>query len=424
MTKPLHEWGALELARAIAARELSVQALAEALIERSRSLDPSLRAWAWFDEARARAAARALDRQAPRGPLHGVPIGVKDIIDTAGIPTAYGSAIYRDHVPGVDAACVALARAGGAWVLGKTVSAELANMTPGPTRHPRDARHTPGGSSSGSAAAVAAGLVPLALGTQTAGSVIRPAAFCGVVGYKPSTGRIPRAGVKGNAESLDEVGIFARSVGDAALLSSCLAMPAEPAAQAFAPRVAWTLTSRADALSDDSADMLAATLRRLSAAGAQVSELAWPPGWDTLFDAHFTVQWFETARALEPEWLYRRTQLSPGLVRMLAQGRRIAGDDYRRAREAAATGRAALGDIFAAVDVILAPAAAGAAPRGLRSTGDPLFSRPWQLLGCPCIALPVRDDIRGLPLGVQLIGRPGGDARLLAAAAWVEAAIR
>jgi Asp-tRNA(Asn)/Glu-tRNA(Gln) amidotransferase A subunit family amidase len=423
MNEPLHRWSALALARAIAARELGVATLANALIERSEALDPALRAWAWFDAGAARAAARRFDGAAIRGPLHGVPIGVKDIIDTAGMPTGCGSPIYAGHTPGVDAACVALARAAGGWVLGKTVSAELANMHPGPTTNPHDRRHTPGGSSSGSAAAVAAGLVPLALGTQTAGSVIRPAAFSGVVGYKPSAGRISRAGVKANADSLDDVGIFARSVDDAALLASVLS-PGAPSRQAFAPRVGWTLTSRAKAASGDTVALLAASASRLSAAGARVEELAWPAGWDALFDAHFTIQWFETARALEPEWLYRRKQLSAPLVRMLALGRRISGEDYGRAVAVAAAARAALDELFGGSDVVVAPAAPGAAPRGLRSTGDPVFNRPWQLLGCPCIALPVQRDGAGLPLAIQVIARPGDDARLLSAAAWMEAELR
>lgn len=419
MSVPLHRWSARQLARAIAARELKVLALADALVERSAALDPTLHAWAWFDPRRARAAARALDGQAAGGPLHGVPLGVKDIIDTAGIPTAHGSPIYAGHAPEVDAACVALARASGAWVLGKTVSAELANMTPGPTTNPHEARHTPGGSSSGSAAAVAAGLVPLALGTQTAGSVIRPAAFCGVVGFKPSPGRIPRAGVKAVADSLDEVGVFARSVDDAALLMSCLSSQ-QAITAAFAPRVGWTLTSRAGAASEDTVALLTDSVRRLSAAGARVGELAWPGDWDALFDAHFTIQWFETARALQPEWLYRRPQLSAELVRMLALGRAISADEYGRARAIAAQARATLEGVFAAFDVVVAPAAPGAAPRGLASTGDPVFSRPWQLLGCPCLALPVQQDPAGLPLAIQVIGRPGDDARVLGAAAWME----
>ncbi|HEX6704509.1 MAG TPA: amidase [Albitalea sp.] len=418
---PLHARSAVQLARALATRELSALALAEALIERREAIDASLRAWVWFDASNARRAARALDAGALRGPLHGLPLAVKDNIDTAGIPTGYGSAIHAGHVPGVDAACVALARAAGAWVLGKTVSTELANMTPGPTRHPLRAAHTPGGSSSGSAAAVAAGLAPLALGTQTAGSVIRPAAYCGIVGYKPSRGRIPRAGVRLNADSLDEVGVLARDVADAALLAGLLCgREGSLAPCASAPRLALTLTSRADALEAGSASLLADVARRVDAAGAQVGDLAWPAAFDALFDAHFVIQWFETARALEPEWLYRRAQLSPALSRALGRGRRITGAAYAEARACAQAAEAALARVFGEVDAIVAPAAPGAAPRGLASTGDPLFNRPWQLLGCPCVALPAGQDAQGLPLGIQLVGAPGADEQLLAIAAWIE----
>ena len=424
---PLHQWSAVELARALAARELKAEALASALVERSDAIEPALHAWAWFDAKRARLAARALDRGPVQGALHGLPLGVKDIIDTAGIPTSQGSPIYAGHVPDIDAACVSLARAAGAWVFGKTVSTEFANMTPGPTCHPHDPRHTPGGSSSGSAAAVAAGLVPLALGTQTAGSVIRPAAYCGVVGYKPSARRIPRVGVKANSDSLDEVGVLARSVDDAALLAATLSGQggaALPGALAFAPRVAWTLTSHAESASKDTVDLLAATARRLSAEAATVTALAWPESFSALFDAQFVIQWFETARALQAEWLYRRAQLSPELARALEAGRRLTGEAYGNARAAARAAGAALEALFADVDVIMAPAAPGAAPRGLQSTGDPVFNRPWQLLGCPCLALPAGHDAGGLPLAIQLVGRPGDDQRLLAAAAWIEAVLR
>ena len=424
MNNELHRWSALQLVRALATRELSVLQLATALIERSVALDASFHAWAWFDAKRARREARALDARAATGPLHGLPIAVKDNIDTAGIPTSYGSAIYAGNVPLIDAACVSLARAAGAWVLGKTVTTELANMTPGPTRNPRNLEHTPGGSSSGSAAAVAAGLAPLALGTQTAGSVIRPAAFCGIVGYKPSPRRVARAGVKANSDSLDEVGVLARCVDDAALLGLTLAGRAGatlPSAEAYAPRVGMTLTSRASMASASTVAMLDVTAQRLSAAGAIVRELAWPASFDALFDAQRAVQLFETARALAAEWQYRRAQLSAELASFLAEGRRISGEAYCAALATARRAGAALDTLFVELDVIIAPAAPGAAPRGLASTGDPVFNRPWQLLGCPCVAVPSGRDENGLPLGVQVIGRPGDDEKLLGVAAWIEA---
>ena len=350
-------------------------------------------------------------------------MAVKDNIDTAGIVTAQGSPIYAGQVPRADAACVALARAAGAWVLGKTVAAELANMTPGATRNPHHRAHTPGGSSSGSAAAVAAGMAPLALGTQTAGSVIRPAAFCGIVGYKPSAGRIPRAGVKAVSDTLDEVGVFARSVDDAALLAHALegrAGTALPSTAAFKPRMAVTLTPQSAALSDAMQTMLGAATQRLSAAGAVLRDQAdWPPAFAALFEAQRCVQLFETARALSLEHRCRRADLSATLVAFLDEGAALDPARYADALATARQARADLDAFFGDADLLLAPAALGAAPRGLASTGDPLFSRPWQLLGCPCLTVPGGIDANGLPLGLQLVARRQADARLFAAAAWV-----
>ncbi len=427
-TAPLHRWSAVRLARALATRELRAATLAEALIERSAALDPRLHAWVDWDPAGVRLRAFASHRTASAGMLHGVPFAVKDNIDTAGLATAYGSPIYAGHVPALDAACVALARAEGAWVLGKTVATEFANMVPAATRNPHHLGHTPGGSSSGSAAAVAAGLAPLALGTQTAGSVIRPAAFCGIVGYKPSPRRFPRAGVKANSDRLDEVGVLARSVDDAALLAQVLSGRVDaplPSTQAFAPRIGVTLTTRAAALSQAMRALLGAGALRLSAAGAAVRDVVLPAWFDALFDAQRIVQQFETARALAPELQYRRGQLSPELVAYLDAGCGLEAAVYAQALACRRAARHRLEeDLFAHVDVLLAPAATGAAPQGLASTGDPLFSRPWQLLGCPCVALPGGLDADGMPLGLQVIARPQGDDQALAAAAWIAAALQ
>lgn len=426
-TAPLHRWSAVRLARALATRELTAAVLAEALIERSAALEPQLRVWASFDADAVRQRAHALGRAARGGSLYGLPLAVKDNIDTAGLATAYGSPIYAGHVPALDAACVALARAEGAWVLGKTVATEFANMVPAATRNPHHVGHTPGGSSSGSAAAVAAGLAPLALGTQTAGSVIRPAAFCGIVGYKPSPRRIPRAGVKANSDRLDEIGVLARSVDDAALLAQVLSGHVDaplPSTQMFAPRIGVTPTTRAAALSESMRAMLGAGALRLSAAGAVVRDVALPAWFDALFDAQRIVQQFETARALAPELQYRRGQLSPELVAYLDAGCGLEVALYTQALACRRAARHSLEALFANVDVLLAPAATGAAPQGLASTGDPLFSRPWQLLGCPCVALPGGVDGAGMPLGLQVIARPQGDDQALAAAAWIAVALQ
>jgi amidase len=423
MPPPLHRWSAVRLARALARRTLNSAALAEALIERSAAREPDLQAWASFEPAAVRRRACAVDTGSVAGALRGLAIAVKDNIDTAGIETAQGSPIHAGQVPLADAACVALARSAGAWVLGKTVAAELANMTPGPTRNPHHLSHTPGGSSSGSAAAVAAGMAPLALGTQTAGSVIRPAAFCGIVGYKPSPGRVPRAGVKPVSDTLDEIGVLARSVDDAALLAHALEGrdgAALPSAAAFKPRLALTMTPQAAALSGAMQTMLGTAAQRLSAAGAAVGDLPpWPAAFAALFEAQRCVQLFETARALALEHRCRRGDLSAALAAFLDEGAALDPARYAQARIAAAHARATLDALFGDAELLLAPAACGAAPQGLSSTGDPLFSRPWQLLGCPCLTLPGAVDRHGLPLGLQLVARPQHDDRLFAAAAWV-----
>jgi Asp-tRNA(Asn)/Glu-tRNA(Gln) amidotransferase A subunit family amidase len=300
-------------------------------------------------------------------------------------------------------------------------------MAPGPTRNPHHLGHTPGGSSSGSAAAVAAGLAPLALGTQTAGSVIRPAAFCGIVGYKPSSRRIPRAGVKANADTLDEVGVLARSVDDAALLAqvlSCRASAARPSEQGFTPRIGVTLTSRASLLSEDMQAMIAASARRLSAAGARVHDVPpWPAAFDALFDAQRTVQSFETARALAAEFQYRRADLSPALASFLEEAHRVESAEYAAALACGRNASRAIEALFADADVLITPAAPGAAPSDLSTTGDPLFNRPWQLLDCPCVCVPGAVDPAGLPLGLQVVARPHDDDKAFAAAAWISRAL-
>lgn len=399
----------------------TVTTTTESLIARSAALEPRLRAWAAFDATALRRQARELDAATARGPLHGVAVAVKDNIDTAGLATAYGSPIYAGHVPVADGACVALLRGAGALIAGKAACTEFANFAPCATRNPWHAAHTPGGSSSGSAAAVAAGLVPLALGTQTAGSVIRPAAFCGIVGVKPSPRRVPRAGVKPNSDTLDEVGVMARSVAEAARAMAVLM--GSDTLLALAPRklrFGVTLTPRAAALSPAMAAMVKDAAKRLGAAGASVLQADWPEAFDGLFDAQRTVQVYETARALAPEWQYRRRQLSRGLRALLAEGQGIEPARYAAALHLAARCAKDIDQLFGGADVLLTPAAPGAAPASRATTGDPLFNRPWQLLGCPCVTLPGGLSEDGLPLGLQLVARPGEDESLLAAAAWAE----
>jgi Asp-tRNA(Asn)/Glu-tRNA(Gln) amidotransferase A subunit family amidase len=410
-------------ARRIAAGELSSERLVRRCLDRIAERDGDVGAWEHVDPASALAQARARDRIPPRGPLHGVPVGVKDIIDTADMPTGYGSPIWRGHRPARDAACVALVREAGAVVLGKTVTTELAYFSPGRTANPHDLGRTPGGSSSGSAAAVADHMVPVAFGTQTAGSIIRPAAFCRAVGYKPSFGTISRSGVLPFAESLDTVGSLAGSVADAALLVSVAAGCPDllvHAGPGQAPRVAVYRSAAWDQMSAGSQVALNGAARRLAEAGGDVSDAALPEWFAELPEAQATVMAFEAARSFAPERREHDARLSPQLRALLDEGTNCSPAEYHDALALAQAGRRELAALFQRHDLIMTPSAPGEAPAGLDSTGDPRFNRAWTLLGAPCVHLPTGSGDAGMPVGVQLVGRPGDDARLLATAAWVE----
>jgi Asp-tRNA(Asn)/Glu-tRNA(Gln) amidotransferase A subunit family amidase len=417
-----------EAARQIAERQLTAEALTAAYLDRFAARETVVGAWQYLDRERALAAARQRDAEPTRGPLHGIPIAVKDLIDTVDMPTAYGSSIYRGHRPAADASCVALARAAGAVVLGKTVTTEFAAFTPGKTANPRNPAHTPGGSSSGSAAAVADGMVPLAFGSQTAGSIIRPAAYCGCIGYKPSFGLINRAGVKPLADSLDTIGVFAGTVEDAAFFAGVLserpalrhlAVPSEgrPLRFGLYRTPMWEEAEPATAVALDAAR---AALER---AGAAVAELALAPEHHGLAEVQNTIMGFEMVRALAYERTLRSAELSPRLAQMLDAGMTIGADEYDRALASAAEARTGLDAFFGGCDAVLVPAAPGEAPVGLGNTGDPVFNRMWTLLGVPCVTLPARWAENGLPTGVQLVGRSGNDARMLACAAFLERAL-
>jgi amidase len=415
-----------EAARQIADRGLSAEALVTTYLDRVEAREAVVGAWEYLDREQALAMARRRDAEAPRGPLHGIPIAVKDLIDTRDMPTGYGSPIYRGHRPAADASCVALARAAGAVVLGKTVTTEFATFTPGKTTNPRNPAHTPGGSSSGSAAAVADGMVPLAFGTQTAGSVIRPGAYCGCVAYKPSFGLINRAGAKPLADSLDTVGVFARSIEDAAFFAGVLAeRPAlrQVVVPERAPRFGVYRTPVWDQAEPATAAALDAARIALEQAGAAVTELAIAPEHRGLDSAQDTIMWFETVRALAYERLEHSASLSPRLAQLIDTGMAIGSDAYDQALADAARARAGLGAFFGPCDAVIVPAAPGEAPAGLGKTGNPVFNRMWTLLGVPCVALPARWADNGLPAAVQLVGRVGDDARLMACAMFLERAL-
>jgi amidase len=417
---------ARDAAQQIAAKRLSSEALVASCLERIAAREAAVGAWHYLDPEAARAAARQCDREPPRGPLHGLPIAVKDLIDTADMPTGYGSPIYQGHRPAADAACVALARSAGAVVIGKTVTTEFACFTPGKTANPRNPAHTPGGSSSGSAAAVGDGMVPLAFGTQTAGSVIRPAAFCGIVGYKPSFGTIPRAGVKMLADSLDTIGTMARSVADAAFFAGVVAgRPAlrDPAPPPAPPRFGICRTPMWDEAEPSTAAALDRARSALERAGARAAEIAVPPEHEGLTAAQETIMGFELVRALAHERLQHSAELSPRLAQLLDAGMAVGADVYDAAQRETAAARNRLDVFFGPCDAILTPAAPGAAPAGLGYTGNPLFNRMWTLLGAPCVTVPALWGEDGLPTGVQLVGRVGDDAKLIGAALFLERAL-
>ena len=418
---PLHRLQAWQAAALLARRELTAEDLVRACLDRISEREPQVVAFVHIDADAALATARQLDAGPLRGLLHGLPFGVKDLFDTSDMPTAYGSPIYSGQQPLADAAAVALCREAGAVLIGKTVTTELANMFPGVTRNPHNLLHTPGGSSSGSAAAVADAMLPLALGTQTAGSLIRPAAFCGVVGYKPSHNRVPKAGVKSLSETLDTVGGFARSVRDVALLGAVLtgdARLADPAAfsQPMTPRIGFCQTPEW-ALADS--DTQQAWAQAEQALGRHAVSMALPLELSGLVAVQKAVQAFETARSLSHERLRHQEQLSTPLRALIAEGLAISGEAHAHHLLLTAMARRQVQALFGPYDVLLAPSSIGEAPAGLDGTGDPLFCRSWTLLGLPCVHLPFARGRTGLPLGLQLVGAYGDDHRLLAVAHWV-----
>jgi len=411
-----NELSASVAAAAIAAGRLKSADLVAACIARIEAREPVVKAWEQFDPARAMAEARARDAEAPRGPLHGVPVGVKDIIDTADFPTAYGSPIYTGHRPGADAACVALVRRAGGIIMGKTVTTEFAAFFPGKTANPHNPKHTPGGSSSGSAAAVADHHVPVAFGTQTAGSITRPSAFCGVVGFKPSYNTYSWSGVKAEAPSFDTLGTIGRTVEDALLMWRVLQAgdpPTLPPAPTR-PRIGLCRTPFWSAAAPEAREAFTLAGQKLAAGGFELEELELPPLFDGLIDTHKFVLDYEAARTwafeYEPQ---NRDKLSKPLRAMVERGWTLTPADYLEQRRRMARARQEFTTIAQRYSAVMAPAAPGEAPPGLDATGDPVFSRMWTLLHVPTFNLPVSKGPNGLPVGVQFIGGIDGDLALL-----------
>lgn len=414
--------GAMQAARLLARREITAEQLTRACLDRIQAREPIIKAWTCVQADAAIERARQLDRGPIQGLLHGLTLGVKDLFDTADLPATYGSPIYHGHRPKSDAASVALCRQAGAVILGKTVSTEFATFQPGPTRNPVNPDHTPGGSSSGSAAAVADYMSHLAFGTQTAGSIVRPAAFCGIVGYKPSFNHVTRAGIKSLSESLDTVGALARSVEDVALLVAALThdrrlldLDWQGTARIGLCRTPWW-----DAADPDAQAALESAGIALSRAGATVSDASLPGSFAGLVDIQQEIMAFEAFQALSHERLTAAEQISPSLTALLQRGESIT---FQRHQENLANAELARRDMdvaFNDYDLLLTPGAAGEAPRFEVSTGDPLFCRSWTLLGLPCVQLPVTTGATGLPVGVQLVGRYAADPALLRIARWAE----
>jgi Asp-tRNA(Asn)/Glu-tRNA(Gln) amidotransferase A subunit family amidase len=433
---------AADAARAIRDGALSSEQLVEACLARVREADGDVQAWAFLDPEHALAQARARDRDRsegrPCGPLHGVPVGVKDIIDTADLPTEDGTVLHAGRAPAHDATVVAMLRAAGAVVLGKTVTTECAYFAPGKTRNPHNPEHTPGGSSSGSAAAVAAGMVPLALGSQTNGSTIRPASFCGVYGFKPTHGLVPRGGILQLSRTLDHVGLFARTLEDLALLAEQLVGydPRDPdtrprarppfvsvAAEAppMPPLLAFVKTPAWERAAEDTKEGFA---ELVSALGDRVVEIELPESARSAWDWQRTIMEAEMAANLAAEWERGRDRLSEQLRALLERGREVRAFDYQSALARIPQLNEGFAEIFERCDAILTPAAPGTAPRGLDSTGDPAFCTLWTLCGMPAVSLPLMQGANGLPLGVQLVGPRDWDARLLRTARWLQAQVR
>jgi Asp-tRNA(Asn)/Glu-tRNA(Gln) amidotransferase A subunit family amidase len=408
---------ACEAARAIGAGTLAPAALMEACLARAAEREAMVNAFVHLDPARAmRASARP-------GPLHGLPFGVKDVLDTADMPSQYGSPVWAGHRPRADAAAVAAARGAGAVAMGKTVTTEFATRHPGPTANPCNLAHTPGGSSSGSAAAVADFMLPLAFGTQTGGSIIRPAAFCGVVGFKPSFGTLHRGGMKVMSESLDTIGVFARSVADCALAMGAMSGRdyGDPEAKRDrAPRFGLTLGPEPEKASAETVALLHRVADAARKAGAEVVDFALPPILMRAAELHPALMNMESAQALGWELAEARGQMSGELLERMDWARTQPASLLAQARQAQSTAMMAMYGLTGGMDALLTPSAPGEAPEGLGWTGDAAFNALWTMLHGPNVTVPAGAGAKGLPLGVQLVGRVGEDAAVLGWARWME----
>jgi len=433
----LFEMDAADAAAAIQAGECTSAELVQACLDHTAALEPTVGAWVHLDPEYALQQARDADLQrrsgAPLGPLHGVPVGVKDIFDTKDMPTEDGTPLHAGRTPAFDATAVARLREAGAIIMGKTVTTELAVYAPGKTVNPHDVSRTPGGSSSGSAAAVAASMVPLAIGTQTNGSIIRPASYCGVYGYKPSHGLISRYRVLQQSRVLDQIGVFARSVPDLALIAEQLmgyderdpdmrprarpdlvgiaaGEPPIPPHFAFVKTPAWEQAEK---------DTKSGFAELLAFLGDRVEEIDLGDLLQDAIELHRIIMEADLAKSFRREYERGGERLSPKLSEMIERGQRCLATDYNDAVERIAGLNLALDEIFVEHDAVITPAATGEAPAGLESTGSPVFCTPWSLCGVPSISVPILQGSHGMPVGVQLTAAKGDDARLLRTVRWL-----
>jgi Asp-tRNA(Asn)/Glu-tRNA(Gln) amidotransferase A subunit family amidase len=434
---PVASIGALEAREKILSGAFSVADYAEALLELAKQLDSGIGAFAHLEEKIVMAQAHELDDRKSRGetlgPLFGVPVGIKDIIDTLDYPTEMGSPIHRGRATRWDATVVQRLRAAGALIFGKTVTTEFATPIPAKTVNPHNIQHTPGGSSSGSAAAVAAGMLPVTIGTQTNGSIIRPASFCGVYGFKPSAGLIPRTGIFEQSPTLDQVGVFGRSISDIAGICesiigddgddpSCRGTPSRALQQIaseappFPPTLAYIQTPYWSEVDVESQQAFTALRDLLSDHSANIDL---PESVTEVSKLLALIQESEMANALRKEYASHRTLLSAPLIEMVERGRAHQAIDYLNAIDRIETIREGFDEFFERFDALITPAALGPAPQGLESTGNPIMATMWSYCGMPAISLPLLQSSTGMPIGVQLIGAKGDDARLLRTANWL-----
>jgi Asp-tRNA(Asn)/Glu-tRNA(Gln) amidotransferase A subunit family amidase len=412
---------ATDAAKKLAARSLSAEQYVRAFLERIDEREKDVRAFAYIGREQVLQAAKALDAGPVQGMLHGLPLGVKDIFETYDMPTQGGSNVYQGFQGAIDAACVAAHRRAGGLVIGKTITTELATTPPNGTRNPHNLEHTPGGSSSGSAAGVADFMIPLGTGTQTLGSTIRPASFCGVVSYKPTYNLIPKKGVWNSADSLDTVGVFAKTVPDCALwVAGVMAYPGLQVPDSIpTPRVGICRTFQWDHATPEMKAALENAGKTLAAAGVRVKDIHLPSAFAGMLEAQTLVGIWETGRSFADECYRNGEKLRPELFERCGKAYDVKSEDYHAAQTLARECRQMFAAVLGDCDVLLAPAAPGEAPKGLDWTGNPIFNQVWTFLHTPCVAVPVAKGPSGLPLGLQVVGRLDDDARTLAFAHWI-----